>query len=395
MPDSGPADPPFRIALCITELQVGGAEKCLVELATRLDRSRFLPAVISLAPRPPEPQSQLLHRLNEAGIPVRFLNQQRPRQFFQAVRRLTDCLNELQPDLLQTFLFHADVVGGQAARRRGGRERIPHVAGIRVADPRSRLRQLAQRFLTRSTARYVCVSHDVAEFAAGQLGLPRGKLTVIPNGIDVAPYQTAPPLDLKAIGVPEGRKILLFVGRLEQQKRPDRLVALMQRLKHQHPPCHLIVVGTGPLRGPLEMEVAQAQLTTHVHFAGWQPNVKPYLATADILLLTSAWEGMPNIVLEAMAAGKPVVCCDCEGVGELLGAGAAGQVIPQAAAVRSDRLAAQLAERVRQITTDDQLAASLSRANQQRAGEHFTWQKMVDAYQQLYLSLLPKREPRT
>ncbi|MDH3719273.1 MAG: glycosyltransferase, partial [Planctomycetota bacterium] len=389
MTDSGQPDKPARIAFCITELRVGGAEKCLVQLATRLDRQRFTPAVISLAPQPPPEQSQLVHRLVDAGIQPQFLDIDRPSQFFQAIGKLAACLADLQPDLLQTFLFHADVVGARAARRQ---DNLLHVAGLRVADPRSRLRHCARRWLTRSTARYVCVSRDVAEFAAGQMRLPRDKLTVIPNGIDVAHYATAAPLDLGRIGVPAGRKILLYVGRLDPQKRPDRLIDIMQRLQQQ-PPCHLILVGSGPQHGRLKQQVADSNLGDYVHFAGWQPNVEQFLAAADMLLLTSAWEGMPNVVLEAMAAGKPVVSCDCQGVRELLGDGADQQradqqTVPCEVVDQPARLVEQFAARIQQIATDDQLAAELSRANQQRALERFSLEKMAQAYQRLYVSLL-------
>ena len=141
---------PIRLALVITELEPGGAERCLVELATRLDRSRFLPVVYSLGPQPPAEKKCLVERLAGAGIPTHFLNLSSPWQYFTAVRKLADYFREQRPQVVQTFLFHANVVGTRAARIAA----IPHVAtGIRVADPR-RWRTALERIVTSSADQF-------------------------------------------------------------------------------------------------------------------------------------------------------------------------------------------------------------------------------------------------
>src|SRR6476646_7258779 len=125
--------PPRRLAFVITELQPGGAERCLVELTTRLDRSLFSPVVYSLGPRPSHERQSLVTRLTEAAIPTHFLGFTNPLHYFAAVRRLAAMLREQQADTVQTFLFHANVVGAAAARKAV----VPRVVtGLRVADPR-------------------------------------------------------------------------------------------------------------------------------------------------------------------------------------------------------------------------------------------------------------------
>jgi len=165
---------PRRLAFVITELEPGGAERCLVELATRLDRSRFSPVVYSLGPAPAEGKQTLVARLSAAQIPTRFLGFCRMRAYFAAVRRLAELLREQQAEIVQTFLFHANVVGAQAAKAAG----VPHVVtGIRVADPRW-WRTAVERMATASADRFVCVSQNVADFcrrrgfAAERPGLP-------------------------------------------------------------------------------------------------------------------------------------------------------------------------------------------------------------------------------
>src|SRR5437868_362049 len=110
---------PKRLAFVITELEPGGAERCLVELATRLDRSRFSPIVYSLAPPPVEGKQALVGRLSEAQIPTYFLGFTSAWDYFRAVRRLEGMLREVRPEIVQTFLFHANVVGARAAKAAG------------------------------------------------------------------------------------------------------------------------------------------------------------------------------------------------------------------------------------------------------------------------------------
>src|SRR6185295_18055094 len=101
---------PRQLALVITELEPGGAERCLVELATRIDRTRFSPIVYSLGPQPPQARSVLVERLSQAAVPTHFLNLQRTWHYFRGVRQLAEAFRTERPALVQTFLFHANVM---------------------------------------------------------------------------------------------------------------------------------------------------------------------------------------------------------------------------------------------------------------------------------------------
>src|SRR5262245_3019415 len=196
---------PIRLALVITELEPGGAERCLVEIATRLDRARFAPAVYSLGPPPAAGKDLLVSKLTGAQVPTHFLDLRGPTDFFRGVRRLAELLREQRAGLVQTFLFHANVIGARAAAQTG----MPLVTGMRVADAR-RWRTSLERWTTRAAVRHVCVSHCVADFYR-QRGFPSARLVVIPNGIDVAIWRDARPIDLTQLGVPAGRRVFVFV----------------------------------------------------------------------------------------------------------------------------------------------------------------------------------------
>jgi glycosyltransferase involved in cell wall biosynthesis len=353
-------------------LEPGGAEKCLVELATRLDRSRYSPVVYSLAPRPEAGKTALVDRLSEAQIPTFILGLTRPWAYFAAVRQLASMLREMRAEVVQTFLFHANVVGTRAARAAGVRRIF---TGMRVADPRW-LRTTLERLATASADRFVCVSQSVSEFLRRR-GFDSEKLVVIPNGVDPIRWRDAIAADLQAFGVARKRRILLYVGRLDRQKGLDRFFRELPVLFQELPEHDLLLVGEGPLQVSLEQMAERLGIAQRVHFAGWQADVPSIVAAADMLVLPSRYEGMPNVVLEAMAAGKPVIATQAEGTVELLGLAAVEQTAPVGDwnGFRS---------RLVQIAGDDALA--IARRNQERA-QQFSLDFMVARYDRLYESL--------
>ena len=367
---------PLPIAFVITELEVGGAEQALVNLATGLNRERFSPVVYSLQGRPQK--GRLVRRLEEAEIPVRFLDVRSYWQCFSAVSRLAEYFRQQQPRVVQSFLFHANVVATLAARR----AKVPRmVTGIRVADP-SRWRQRVERWFTSRADKVVCVSQGVADYCRERSGFPADKLVVISNGVDLLRFESVPPANLTELGVTAGRRVILYVGRLDKQKGLDWLhQKVMPRVLRELPEHDLLLVGDGPQRGGLELLTVQQRLSSRVHFAGWQSNVASILAASDLLILASRWEGMPNVVLEAMAAGMPVVATQAEGVQELLGAEATEQLCPHEDATG-------FAERIVRLAQDPALAAELGARNRARAATEFSLTAMVSRYAALYESLV-------
>ena len=174
-----------RIALCITELDVGGAERFLVELATRLNRNLFQPTVYCLGPRPRGAGAELVARLSAADVPVRFFDARGIGDVFRILRQLRNEFIRQRPALVQTFLWHANVLGTLAARGlvspADDRRRVPIITGLRVAEPRRRWRWPIERWAGRWADRHVAVSEGVARFARERIGLAADKIVVIPE----------------------------------------------------------------------------------------------------------------------------------------------------------------------------------------------------------------------
>lgn len=369
---------PVPIAFCITELNFGGAERMLVELATRIDRGRFAAVVYSLAARPAGDDERLALRLEEAGVPVRFFGGSGVRHAPRVLRQLTQALQQQRPAILQNFLWHANTLGTLA----GGVAGVPHiVSGIRVTERRRNPHRWIARRATRLVERHVCVSRAVADFSAREVGLPAERLVVIPNGIEVEQYP-APAADLAALDLPAGRRAILFAGRLSPQKRIDWLLERTPAIFAELPEHDLLVVGRGRELPRLQNLAERLGVGGRVHFLGWRSDLPAILAASDLLVLTSRAEGMPNVVLEAMASAKPVAATEAEGVGELLGPAADEQVAP-----RDD--AAGFVRNVVRIASDAALAERLGGENRARAATEFSLSRMVARYEQLYLSLLP------
>ncbi len=292
-------------------------------------------------------------------------------------RRLRRLLAAQKPQIVQTFLFHANIVGRIAARRAGVKT---VVAGVRVAERAARWHLWLDRLTQRGVDRYVCVSQSVADFSTKQGGLPPEKLVVISNGIDLDKYPARQPADLQAFGVEAGCRAVTFVGRLEPQKGVDWLIEAAPRMLANLPDCDLLLVGEGPLRGSLEAAIRTSGIADRVHFAGWRPDVPEILAASALLVLPSGWEGMPNVVLEAMASRRPVVATDVEGVRELLGPSAESQT-------SSYRDTQMLVEKIVGLMSDPKVLTAVGLENRRRVEENFGISRTVAAYEDLWESL--------
>jgi len=366
------------IALCITDLQLGGAERCLVELASGLDPRRFRPVVFVLESPPKMELASGLPALRAAGVDVHFLGARRSWDVLRVLRDLTRLLSAQHPRIVQTFLFHANILGRIAARRAG----VGHVvSGIRVAEPSRRWRLWVDRLTDRLVDRHVCVSRSVARFAEREARLPPEKLVVIPNAVDLQRFPAAPAVDLRTLGIDAGRRVVVCVGRLDRQKGLAWLIRSAPMWLDRLPGTDLLLVGEGPLGGKLQRLCRRCGVADRVYFAGWRPDVPAVLAASDLLVLPSAWEGMPNAVLEAMASRLPVLATDVEGVQELLGPVAPEQTVPY-----GDWEA--FAERVVNLMEDRRRAAELGAENRRLAEQKFSIGRMVAAYEQLWESLL-------
>jgi glycosyltransferase involved in cell wall biosynthesis len=154
----------------------------------------------------------------------------------------------------------------------------------------------------------------------------------------------------------------------------------MPQLLSRRPEVDLLLVGHGPERQRLEEQAAALGIVERVHFAGWRPDVASILRASRVLVLPSRWEGMPNVVLEAMASKIPVVSTRAEGVMELLGDGASQQTVEMG----DDE---DFVQKLAFLLNNPAEAAEIGKQNRERVVECFSMDRMIQSYQRLYASL--------
>ena len=354
------------ILYLISELDVGGAEKSLFHLATGLDARFGRPAVACLWGR-----GRLGQWLQDAGIEVIHLHGHRV-GLLAAAFHLRKMLKSGRFTLLHTFLFHANIAGRLAAAGTG----VPVISSIRVTETDRPFRVTIDRLTSRRVVAETCVAEAVRQWSI-QHGLPADKLITIPNGIDCPASQPSPARIKDDLGLPDGARLALFIGRLHRQKGPDVLLQAARILCPQMPNAHFVLAGDGPLEGSIRRHAERYGLAGHFHLLGRRDDVPALLAVADLLVLPSRWEGMPNAVLEAMAAGRPAVAANVGGCPELIIDGQTGLLVPPE---NPDALA----EAIRRLLSDATLAARMGQAARRRAEQEFSIEKMVRRNEELY-----------
>ncbi len=362
----------MRIDLVITELDTGGAEKCCTELALFLARHGHRVRVIAIGPPPSSTKGTLLRMLEAEEIETHFLGGDRWWKFPRMAAKLKRLVQADRPDVVQSFLWHANVLCAWVVPK----FRIPLFLGVRVAEPRTS-RFVFDRWATSRGTKTICVSRGVADWCVNTEKMDSRKMMVIPNGI--AMDGQAPVIAVSSHQVPEGARILLFVGRLELQKGIDILSQYGEELLSRLPDHHLVVIGDGSMRPDLETLARQPRLDGRVHCLGQRSDVQAWMVRSELLLLPTRYEGMPNVVLEAMSVGLPVVATRAEGVAELLGEQADIQSVPKDAW-------RELFDRVVALSKSPAERKKAGQANLERVSSEFALEKQLSKYELLYLA---------
>ncbi|WP_145169141.1 glycosyltransferase [Rubripirellula lacrimiformis] len=374
----------MRIDFVITELFVGGAERCLTELALGLadtgDRVRvFSIGRLPGGPNGDDPQAALVRRLQDADIPVESAGADSIWQLRSAYRQVQHWLTQSRPDVCQTFLFHANVIGTHAAKSAGVEVRV---GGLRVAEARP-IRCRIERSAVKQMTSVVCVSDAVRQFAETRLNCPADQTRVIPNAVNVSRFASAPAFDWQTLGWPADASVALFVGRLHPQKGIELLRDQIDTIAPSGTSRRLLIVGDGPESAVIDRWIDRIGPHRAQRIA-WQSDVAPLMRGCRVLILPSRYEGMPNVVMEAMAAGRPAVCSRVEGSAELFGETWDQQTFEVGDGPSMARLADPL-------LNDAGLADRVGEANRQRMRNQFSIPTMIDAYRSHYRDLAGRR----
>ncbi len=365
----------LNVLQLIPTLDRSGAEKQMVLLAKGLPRDRFRVEVAALTRLGP-----LEAELIEAGIPVTAISK-RHRVDPLALGRLTRFLRQKRFDVVQTWIYAADTYGRVAAHR----ARVPVVVTAEMAVDlwKGRAEKFVDRYLARWTDRVVGNSQAVVDFYRDVIGISPGKLTMIASGIAADEPPAVDPAAVRdELGLPPGCPLAIFVGRLAHQKGVVDLLSACDLLQHVVPDLRTLIVGAGPLQRRLEATARAFELTgsRRVLFLGHRNDVPKLLAASDVLVLPSLYEGMPNVVLEAMRFRKPVVATAAPGTTEVVLPDRTGLLVPL-------QNPPALAQAIRRVVADPDLAQRLGAAGRARVEAEFGVDLMINRFADLYESL--------
>ncbi len=295
------------------------------------------------------------------------------------LRRLRRLLRQERPQVLITYNWGAM----EAALANRLTDRVPHLhcedgfSGPAASGPEPVRRALMRR-LVLARSRVVVPSRGLAEIAADRWGLPRERIELIENGIDIARFARA---------LREGRGAAqgLRIGTLSRLGAEKTLgLALRAFARLPDPVLELAIAGEGPERSALQGEAERLGISGRTRFLGHVGDPAAYLAGIDIYLMTSLTEQLPFSLLEAMAAGLPVVATDVGDVRQALAPPNRGLV-----ARAGDE--AGLAEGLARLVASAELRAEIGAANAERARSHFDQQRMIEAYRALLQRIAPTR----
>ena len=364
----------MRILLVYYEPQASGQTTHVLSLVQGLDVRRFDLAVV-LPERLPHTAAEF-QRCGARVVPLPMRTVTWPPRAVHGLKRL---IREWNPDVVHVHSQEAGLVARPLARLSGARTVIytPQTVDIR----RTRWRWLYQRFervLARLTDRIVSVNEADRQRLVGW-GIHPDKVVTIPNGIELMNFPVSADVGhlRRSLGLDPERSLVLQVGRLSAQKNPVGFVEGAAVVASGRPKVQFALAGDGPLRGQVAARIRELGLWGHVHLLGWRDDAPQLMPAADIVTLTSRWEGAPYALLEAMACSRPVVATTVNGCPEIVVDGRTGFLVPP------DEPAVW-ARAVVRLLDDPELAASAGRQGRRRGEHHFTRFQMMARIEALY-----------
>jgi sugar transferase (PEP-CTERM/EpsH1 system associated) len=369
------------IAHVLYRLDTGGMEQMLVKLINRTS-DRYRHVVVCL-----QGYSDFRSRIEADDVQCLALDKKAGKDW-RCYVRLWRTLRKLKPDLVHTYNVGA-LDAAPIARLAGVRHVIHAERGRDAADPRGENRKyrLLRRGLLPFIDRYLAVSQDLRRWLVETVRIPDARVSYIPNGIEVASFAAAAAgrserrRPLLGAFAPSGTVLIGTVGRLDAVKDQAGLITafgdLCDALPEHRERLRLVLVGEGAQRGALEAQIVRMGLTTQVLLLGNRSDVADVLAEFDVFALSSIAEGMPGVLLEAMASGLPVVATEVGGAGEIVEAGVTGKLVPA-------RDPAALARALADYVVHETLRAEHGGAGRASVIRRFSLQTMLSAYTSLY-----------
>ena len=252
-----------------------------------------------------------------------------------------------------------------------------------LLGPKRLVHRLLYRLASYSISGFIAVSDMVSESMVKQIGPIQDKITVICNGVDVRRYEQE--VDTHSVrqrlGLGTEARLIATVGTLKEQKGHCHLIDAAHEIVPQHPDWHFLLIGDGGLREGLQAQARELGLLDNIHFLGNRHDVPELLASSDLFVLPSLWEGLPMALIEAMAASKAVVATAVSGTIQVVVPNETGLLVPPGDA-------RPLAQAIEQLLTDPMQIQVMGASGKRRVEEGFSAQRQATEHLELYNRLL-------
>lgn len=364
----------IRVLLLTTDSKICGTERMILSLLRRLDRGRFTPRLATM-----KGPGDLVEEAR--GLGVEALNLEMDRGLWRGLRRWREAVNEFHPQVIHAFLHHANLL---ARATRLTRRDFRVIAGIRTvytAAAYGRLYGWLERLTHPLDTFFVANAEAGWRGLRDNMGLPDRKLVVIHNGLELLIEATDPEPIRREIrsefGLDDGHLVVGIVAQLRPPKRHDLLIQAAGDLKERYPNLRLLIIGQGEMEAALQEQAQRAGLEDRVIFTGYRNEARRLLRGLDLFALPSEVEGEPVSILEAMAAGLPVVAARAGGIPEVVADGVTGILCdPGSREGLRDALADMLAS--------PEKRQAMGAAGKERGALYFSADIMARRFQELY-----------
>ncbi|MBI1918401.1 MAG: glycosyltransferase [Planctomycetes bacterium] len=351
-----------RILFVIPSLDYGGGAGQLVELLRALPREQFQSRVVVLGRSGPWAE-----RLRQDGIDVDVPG--RGRLFdLRPLVRLREVVRSFTPSVLHAWRLRS-LRAAALSRFKG---RLVASPLLRSPDERSWLRWLDARLLRRADR--IIAFGETDAVRCGRLGVEGQRLVTVNPGVRQGPL----PPSADVPGVPAAGRVVLCVGPLRMQRGFQEAIWALDILQYVHPDLHLVLAGDGPDRAPLEAFAAGLRVSAGVHFGGPGADVPALMSRAEVVWVPGRVECGMQVVLEAMAAGRPVVASNWPRLAELVREGETGYLVPP-----GDKTT--IARQTQRLLADADLRRSMGEAARRRVAEHFRADELAECCARVYL----------
>ncbi|MCF3940145.1 MULTISPECIES: glycosyltransferase [Gordonia] len=372
------ADHRIRVLYVVPDLGIGGAERHVTTLMPALDPDRFDPAVICIGD-----EGALFSSLARARVPALALHRTK-RQAPAALRDLIREFRRFDPDVVITRGYSAEGLGRIAAFLTRVPVSIVWVHNCGETEPLGRLRRLLDTVLDKATTAYFGVARAQLPYLVDERGYAPAKVTIIHNGVD--PSEFDPRDDRSALadaGVGEDHPVVGIVAAMRPEKDHTLFLEAASKVLQTLPDARFALVGDGPLRSDLERRARELGIDEAVVFTGPRSDIPEVMRAIDVLVLCSyTVECFPMALLEAMAAGRPAVCTDVGGVGEMVVPGHTGYLI-------APHDPAALAERLITLMSDADLRREMGSSARRRVEDEFSLSASIAGTQSAITELVP------